>query len=430
MAQQKLSRELAAQAVAAVDAQGGNVTRAAGALGISRGTLENRLRSAAAHYKLAPRGAAPQAMKFPPAPPAPPVIGDRLSEADELKNRVFELEAQLKSVRSNTLTDEYVQRKIIQLNADVSNAAPPGWVFDIERGLSLPGVPHALWSDWHWGEVVFPAQVNGVNEFNLEIAHRRARSLVEKTIVLLRHHIVNPDYPGLVLALGGDMLTGDIHDELTESNEQPNMVSLLDLFEVLVTAIRAMADEFGLLFVPCVAGNHGRNTKKPRAKNRAFSNFDWLLYQFLAKAFEGDERIKFFIPDGPDALYTVAGHKYLLTHGDQFRGGDGMIGHFGPVLRGQKKKQSRNADIGLEFDTMIHGHFHTYFPTDKIIGNGSLKGLDEYAFQGNFSYEPPIQALWITHPEHGITHHLPVYLERHAGKVDHVGADWVTWNNR
>jgi hypothetical protein len=119
-----------------------------------------------------------------------------------------------------------------------------------------------------------------------------------------------------------------------------------------------------------------------------------------------------------------------MTHGDQFRGGDGMIGHFGPVLRGEKKKQSRNANIGLEFDTMIHGHFHTYFPTDGIIGNGSLKGLDEYAHQGNFGYEPPQQALWLTHPEHGITIQMAVKLEAPAGGGSDLSADWVSWHKQ
>lgn len=424
----RITREVASEAVTAVDACGGVLTKAAVRLGIARGTLENRLRAAYTYYGMQVLPKAPETRVV--ITSAAPEPGVPLSEADDLKNRVFELEAQLKSVRSNTLTDEYVQRKIIGLSADVQSAAIPGWSLDVPRGLALPGVPHAMWSDWHWGERVFSAQVNGVNEFDLAIAHRRARELVGKTIYLLRHHIVNPQFPGIVVALGGDMLTGDIHDELTESNEQPNMVSMLDLYGVLHWAISSLRDEFGHIFLPCVPGNHGRNTRKPRAKNRAFSNFDWLLYQFLARSFENDERVKFFIPDGADAIYNVAGHRYLLTHGDQFRGGDGMIGHFGPVLRGQKKKQSRNADIGLEFDTMVHGHFHTYFPTGKILGNGSLKGYDEYASQSNFAYEPPIQALWITHPEHGITHHLPVYLEQHAGKVVRDNGEWVTWNTQ
>lgn len=407
---------LAQQALDAVTLNGGNIAAAARALGEARSTIDSRFREAKA-LKLKTKVA-----------PAPGQEAAR--EFSDMKDKCRELETQLKAVRTATLDDEYVKRKIIGIGEELEAVIAPAWCAKMAQGKAMPGVPTAFWSDWHWGEVVYPAQINGVNEFNLEIAHKRARSLVEKTIYLLRHHVVHADYPGIVLALGGDMMSGDIHEELTNTNDLPMMPCLLDLFGVLKWAIGELVEEFGNVFVPCVTGNHGRNTRKPRAKDRNFTNFDWLLYQFLSKAFEHDKRVQFMIPDGADALYTVFGHRYLLTHGDQFRGGDGIIGHFGPVLRGQKRKLSRNANIGLDFDTMIHGHFHTYFPTSQIIGNGSLKGMDEYAFQANFGYEAPIQALWLTHPEHGITIHMPVYLEKSAGQTSNAKKDWVSWHKQ
>lgn len=76
------------------------------------------------------------------------------------------------------------------------------------------------------------------------------------------------------------------------------------------------------------------------------------------------------------------------------------------------------------WDTMICGHFHTLMMLPHLIVNGSLKGLDEYAFANNFGFERPSQALWLTQPEHGITFQMPVYVdEPHAhGKVE-----WITW---
>lgn len=355
-----------------------------------------------------------------PAPDAP--LPD---DATQIRNRLYEQELQLRMLRMAAPTDEYVKSKIIGLTESLDQAKPPKWLVSAPKRAGLPGVPCLLWSDWHAGEVVFPNQIGGVNEFNMEVLEQRVHRLVEKTIYLLRHHVVNPEFPGIVVNLGGDMLSGDIHDELRQTNEQPTMVVMLKLFELLCAAFDLLVTEFGQVFVVAVPGNHGRLDRKPQAKQYNFTNFDWLLYQFLGKAFAGDKRLRFYVPDGPDALYTVYGHRYLLTHGNQFRGGDGMIGHFGPVLRGQKKKQSRNAEIGQEFDTLLHGHFHTYFPTQRIIGNGSLIGYNEYANMGNFSYEPPIQAMWLTHPEHGIIMHVPVYLERHHGAKN--DQEWVRW---
>ena len=67
---------------------------------------------------------------------------------------------------------------------------------------------------------------------------------------------------------------------------------------------------------------------------------------------------------------------------------------------------------GIPSTFQLAGHWHTYMHTPRIIVNGSLKGLDEYAFAGNFGFEPPQQALWITHPRKGITFRMPVYCER------------------
>jgi hypothetical protein len=203
------------------------------------------------------------------------------------------------------------------------------------------------------------------------------------------------------------------------------MPVLLDLWGALTWAIEALADSFGQVFVPCVTGNHGRNTHKIRAKGRNFTSFDWLLYAFLEKRFEGDDRVRFQIPDGPDCLYSVMGHRYLLTHGDQFRGGDGMIGALGPIIRGDHRKRGRNAQVGMDYDTMLLGHWHQLIQLQRLIVNGSLKGYDEYAYSNNFPFEPPRQALWLTHPHHGITFSAPVNVERPKAKA--AAPAWVAW---
>jgi hypothetical protein len=269
-------------------------------------------------------------------------------------------------------------------------------------------------SDLHWGEKVEASQINGVNRYNRKIAHQRMERLIEGALRLLS--IISPklDYPGIVIPLGGDMISGNIHDELTATNEMNSMESVLDLFTVLCGVIEGMANRFGHVLLPCVTGNHGRDTHKIWNKDRHKTSFDWLVYNFLAKRFEGDKRVQFYIPDGPDALFKIYGYRYLLTHGDQFRGGDGMIGALGPIIRGDHKKRSRNTQIDMDYDTMILGHWHQYIHLTRLVVNGTLKGYDEYAFNNNFAFEPPQQALWITHPTRGITFRSPVFVEKEA----------------
>jgi len=339
------------------------------------------------------------------------------NEQEEVRVLRMEIDA----LRKQVLSEASVREVIIGLAKPKVNV--PGWLIGDSTGVKMNGVPTLLLSDLHWGEVVNPEEIGGVNEYNLEIAHNRLERCFDTTIKLLHGYFKDAHYPGIVIALGGDMLSGDIHEELRESNATQTMCALLDLRDCLVDGIRTMADKFGHVFLPCVAGNHGRLDKKPRAKGRAFTNWDWLLYSLLAKAFEKDQRVVFLIPAGPDASYRVYGTRFCLTHGDQFRGGDGMIGHMGPLIRGDRKKRNRNSQINQGFDIMLHGHFHTYSPGSMIIGNGSLIGYNEYANAGNFSYEDPKQALFMTHKDRGVIWHMAV----NVGETDNAGpCDWVS----
>jgi hypothetical protein len=341
-----------------------------------------------------------------------------------MKFRIAELEANIASAKREELTDKLVREQIFKLGA--VNAATPDWVLNTKITSSKPGVPTLFFSDWHWGEVVDPAQVNGVNEFNLEIAHKRARQLVETAVDLLKHHMVNPNYPGIVLLLGGDMFSGDVHEELSQTNSGPIMPMFVDLFGVLTWAIKTLADEFGRVFVVSVCGNHPRLSQKPRMKHRTYTNFDWLLSTMLESSFKQsrDTRVQFLTPSSSDAFYNVCGHRYYLCHGDDFRGGESIIGAIGPLTRGLKRKLSRSTAIDLPFDTMVCGHWHQWIPLPRLIVNGSLKGYDEYANRNSFEFEPPTQGLWLTHPERGITFTMPIYCDRARKKASH---QWVEW---
>jgi len=344
-------------------------------------------------------------------------------QAHSLKYRLEQVEAELRRAQAES-ADAAALKAIIGATAEkAANAKPPAWVSPKQATPSSPGVPTLFLSDLHWGEVVHPSQINGVNTYNLLIARKRLADTVNAAAKLAR--IISPkmDYPGVVIPLGGDMVSGNIHDELSATNELNTIPTVLDLWQHLASAIAFMADTFGAVFLPCVSGNHGRDTRKIWAKDRHHTSFDWMLYQILAKHFADDKRITFLIPDGSDASYSIYGTRYLLSHGDQFRGGDGMIGPLGPITRGDHKKRSRNSQIDLSYDVMLIGHFHQYMHLTSLVVNGSLKGYDEYAYQGNFKFEQPQQALWITHPTYGPTFRMPIYSERTARPANRA---WVS----
>lgn len=277
-----------------------------------------------------------------------------------------------------------------------------------------PGTPILFVSDWHFGETVLAEEVHGCNEFNHVIAAERLRITFETSVSLLKSHLAHADYPGIVLCLGGDMISGGIHDELRETDfpktkgEQARQAA-----EHLSDAVAFLREEFPRVIVYGVPGNHGRNSRKPRMKLYAEDNFDYHTYLLVERDFRGKDRVEFNFPKAREVSFEVPGRRFLLVHGDQFRGGDGEIGPAGPIIRGGRRKQFTISNMpGMTgHQTMLCGHHHQFWVGSRVIVNGSIKGYDEFALGINAPYEPPIQTLLTVHPKHGINWIMPIYCE-------------------
>lgn len=270
--------------------------------------------------------------------------------------------------------------------------------------------PMLFLSDLHLDEVVQPEEVEFINAYNREIAKARYERVINKTVDVLKTYVSGLEFDGMVVAFGGDIMTGDIHEELARTNEGTIMESIVYWVPELASGLAYLADELQIpLWIPCVRGNHDRYSKKKPAKKQSQESFSWIIYHWLADHFRARDDIEFAISTAADLAFPVYDTNFVLTHGDQFRGGSGIAGIYSPIMKGQARKQQRNASIGRPFDYMIMGHFHQLIWGQKIIVNGSLKGYDEYAYDSNFEYEDPRQALWIVTPEKGMTMQMPIY---------------------
>lgn len=354
------------------------------------------------------------------------VIKDPLVKA---KIDIADLRRQVAQLEREEDTAKAIRQEIFNLAAHTPE--PPAWLTDTRKGTANRGTPFAMWSDWHYGEVVRPEEVGGVNNFNAKIAAQRIKRLTDQTIELCFEHMGRADkeYPGIVVMLGGDMISGDIHEELMATNDRTPHQCINDLTDLIAAALTQMADKFGRVFVPCVVGNHGRGTHKPRMKGRVFTSFEWNIYCALERHFKvmKDKRVTFMIPEETDAYFTVHGHRTLLTHGDSLgvKGGDGIIGSIGPIMRGAMKIGRSESQIGRDIDTLVMGHWHQLLWLPGVIVNGALKGYDEYARLAlRAPYSRPVQALWFIHPHHGRTAHWPVYLDE--PKKFTTGKEWVS----
>ena len=332
-----------------------------------------------------------------------------LSLVDKLKKQNQLLESRVKD-----LEDERARlRNVVSLYEKASE----------ERLRIIPFAPpsskasgrvtaFAMLSDTHFDEKISPQEVMQLNCYNREIALLRLQQFHDNLIRLLRDYISGIKYDGLVLALGGDMLSGNIHEELRETNEDTMLNSVLFWSSQIASMIRSLAEKTKLpISIPCVVGNHGRGTEKPRYKRYVFENFDYLLYHLIQKDLLSVKNISVNIAKSTDLLLQVYNTKILLTHGDQFKGGSGISGLLAPLMLGSYRKAKRMQEAGLPFDYLAIGHFHEMGQFKQILANGSLKGFDEYALKRNLPYEEPKQLFAIFDPAHKLTITAPIFCK-------------------
>lgn len=399
--------ELLLQVLEAYHANNCIKERAARTLGLAFSTFRGRLETAKQKFgdDMAHRLKPEEYKKLEPVePPQPLHIVQQLKyekQIEKLTAKVKELETHV----TDAITFEELREKIYGLAS--TPVKPLKWKEAPRGGTGYSGVPVAMLSDLHYNEVVSLNQMGGTNQYNIDIAERRIEDWTNNLIDLcFKHETWKGGYPCLVLCLGGDMISGDIHKELAETNNLPTLASTLRLASVLQTAITKLADKFGNVIIPCVTGNHGRMTHKPQAKDYNELNFETLLYLQLEQSMKDDKRVQFIFPNDTIVHFSVYGFNYALTHGNLLgvKGGDGIIGAIGPITRGVHKMIASEASkpTPTRIDYVIMGHWHMASHFNNIFVNGSLKGYDEYARTFlRTRYEPPQQIMWFTHPTRG-----------------------------
>ena len=320
-----------------------------------------------------------------------------------LKIEVRELRRRLNEALSKEVHNARYQDFIAE--AATRPVVPPDWI-------SAPSVvkPHTVmpsisFSDWHLDERVFPEQIQGLNGYGREVAEQRLKNYFQNVIDVSFDFLSGFRYPGIVWPWLGDIFSGNIHEELRNTNADVILSSLLYWTGPLVAGARKLAEAFGSVYIPVVVGNHGRNSIKPIHKMRVRDNFDLLFAQIVARELAGDKRITFAISESPDATYSAYNTTYHITHGDQARGGSGIAGSWSPLMLLAVRKLKR-----IRFDYLVCGHWHRLGTFLKIRANGSGVGYNEYAFNNNFDWEPPQQDFLLTDPQRGIVLDAPIHV--------------------
>lgn len=393
---------------------------AATVLGISQRSVRDRIKTAANMHKLVPdtntittikiRGGDGKVEGVPTVAAVPTVEELTTRERQRYSDTIDRLRRELRDAHRTINSGETLKQAVFKL-ADVE-INPPKWVIT-QAKKATNEVPVLFVSDTHFGEVIKRDQVNGVNEYNIEIAQARYRAVIDRTIKVCRRS--GSKFPGIVYARGGDGISGNIHDELRRTNELSCIEQCITLVESESAGISALADEFGHVYVPSVCGNHGREGESVNYKGYVDSNYDYLTSYMLAQKFAADKRVTFYTPNSPDALINILGWNIVFTHGNQISGKGGGTGFIGPsatISKGVFKLRQSYSQVGIYVDMVVLGHFHTsLLGGSHYIANTSLCGFGEYSQSLRVEPEAPGATLFFVDSQVGVGARTVIYAE-------------------
>lgn len=270
-------------------------------------------------------------------------------------------------------------------------------------------VPIISLSDWHFEERVDSDTVNGMNEYNLDIAAFRWNKCIQNSLKLVHKERQSSEIKQMCLWLGGDFITGYIHEELEENNYLSPTQATRFAKEKIITAIKFYLDhgKFDKITIPCSFGNHGRTTKKPRASTGYKNSYEWMMYQDVQDYFDGNKKVEFLIPNGLFCYVNILGRMCRFWHGDSVKYGGGIGGLTIPLIKAIHKY---NEQVDAYFNFM--GHYHQLWQaTRDCIVNGSGIGVSPYAQRIGASPEEPMQSFALMDNKYGITAKMPIFCK-------------------
>jgi hypothetical protein len=264
-------------------------------------------------------------------------------------------------------------------------------------------------SDTHFGKIILPATVNGLNEHNPDIAKKRMDKLAQNLLSLVNKERAEVNIENLVLGLGGDFMENSmLHDHSQMATAFSQMEELLFSRELLHKFIKTIAEngKFKKIILPCVRGNHSRTTKKMNSTIDYRTNFEALLYNLLKQDFN-DSLFEWYAPDSDICEFQVYDKKIRSLHGWQVKSGGGIGGLTIPL-----NKYILRMDQISKCDYNLMHHYHSLsYPTANCTLNGSLCGYDTFAMQIGASFQKPMQSFQLLDKNRGFTIKAPIFCD-------------------
>ena len=263
-------------------------------------------------------------------------------------------------------------------------------------------------TDWHMGAVQTFNEIEGFNMFNPQICEDRVMRYAEDFIKWILIHRYGYTINELHVLVTGDLISGDIHDELKITNAFPVTEQVVRAGELLAKKLLLLAPHFEKIIVEFVTeDNHSRLTKKPQMKEAGVNSLNYLVGYISKLYLKKQKNIEFNLHCKYEQIVHVLTRNYLLSHGHGVQGWAG-IPFYGLERKLGKESQSRMQlimhDIQMAhtvgFHKIISGHIHTPIDTELYAVGASVSGTDALDHKAG-RYANPSQPAWLVSSKWG-----------------------------
>ena len=318
-----------------------------------------------------------------------------------LRRQVAGLKSEIKTMeRDYGDLQGYFRDLAMQL--DDAKIAPPKQIFknQLKKGRSRCGaVLH--FTDWHYGKVQPPEEIEGFDEFSPEILEAYIDNLVLDFVRWVEIQRNGYEVQDLHIIDTGDNISGDIHQELLITNAYPSPVQAFKCGLLKGRTIAALAPHFENVTVDFITpDNHGRLTRKPQSREAGLNTHNYTVGHISRTLVEAIENVKFNIHTSYTKIIPVSTLRYLITHGH------GVMGWAGFPYYGIERLAKSEAMVRLNepdfnrFNRIIMGHYHAPLKHPEYWIGAAACGTDAYDHQKGRRSRAG-QCAWLIHPKHG-----------------------------
>jgi len=303
--------------------------------------------------------------------------------------------------------NEKLQREL-SASMEIKAGINPSKIDEVVSSNSSEAIAVVIASDWHIEETVRPETVNGLNKFNLNVAEERVEQFFQNTLKLLIKEQQNAQIDTLVLALLGDFISGNIHDELLENCSLRPIDAIIKAENLLISGINFLLENSTVnLIIPCHVGNHTRITKKVHVSTEKENSLEFFMYNHMKSYFASNPRVSFRISGGYLSYLTLFNNYTIcFHHGHAVR----YAGGIGGITIGTNKAIAQWQKLNYA-DLYCFGHYHQFLDMGNAICNGSLIGYNAFAVFIKASPEKPKQTFFLVDRKRGKTVVCPITFD-------------------